>query len=304
MHPLSFSSRSGFSTLVALGITGFLLVLVTWLVTLFLQEMKITRSIYDGIVTYAGAEGAFEYAMMKVRNHREGFQDAVGTGDPEYSILSGTNTRTRGLTIEYTMQTQSTSYSGEIEPTEHLVIPLFVGDDDLIGDNSKKPTLWNDTTLSNFMSFSTDSPENLGWNILALEKATGETFGLAGSGKITPETQGNNRRLFADCYDASGNKMVSCNGSEVERLEYMVENNIKVQEFLQSGSLTDFYLVIFNHTALPVKCELTATKPFALPMSHISATAHIGGRAAQTIVLTENKSRLFESLKYGIFSNN
>jgi hypothetical protein len=75
MHSALLSSRSGFSTLVALGITGFLLVLVTGMVTTFLTEMKITRSIYDGMVTYAGAEGAFEYAMLKIKNHREGFQD-------------------------------------------------------------------------------------------------------------------------------------------------------------------------------------------------------------------------------------
>lgn len=50
------SSRNAFSTIVALGVIGFLLVLVSGLVTVFMREVKITRAVYDGILTYAGAE--------------------------------------------------------------------------------------------------------------------------------------------------------------------------------------------------------------------------------------------------------
>ncbi len=64
-------THRGFSILVALGTVGVLLIIVTGLATIYINEMKLSRMQYDNIIAYAGSEGAFEYALLKVKNHRE-----------------------------------------------------------------------------------------------------------------------------------------------------------------------------------------------------------------------------------------
>jgi hypothetical protein len=47
----------------------------------------LSRTSYDEVLAYANAEGMFEYAMLKVRNHREGFADIVTSSDTDGKIL-------------------------------------------------------------------------------------------------------------------------------------------------------------------------------------------------------------------------
>ena len=82
----------------------------------------------------------------------------------------------------------------------------------------------------------------------------------------------------------------------------MIENNMAVNDFIGSGNLTNFYLIVFNHYTNEVYVELSARSPFSLPLATVTASSELSGRAAQTIELSEDKSRLLESLKYGIFS--
>ena len=55
----------------ALGVIAILLIVVTGLASTYIREMKLSRTTYDEVIAYANAEGMFEYAMLKVRNHRE-----------------------------------------------------------------------------------------------------------------------------------------------------------------------------------------------------------------------------------------
>jgi Tfp pilus assembly protein PilX len=74
-------NNKGFSIIIAMGTIGVLLIIVVGLASTYLRELRLTRSSYDDIVAYASAEGMFEYGMLKVHNHREGFQDQVNTTD-------------------------------------------------------------------------------------------------------------------------------------------------------------------------------------------------------------------------------
>ena len=65
------TSRRGFSILVALATIGVLLIIVMGLATIYANELKLSRMQYDNVLAYAGSEGAFEYALLKVKNHRE-----------------------------------------------------------------------------------------------------------------------------------------------------------------------------------------------------------------------------------------
>ncbi len=55
----------------------------------------------------------------------------------------------------------------------------------------------------------------------------------------------------------------------------MVENLISVNDFLGDGSLSDFYLIVFNHTTTPVSYELTADSPFTLPMTEVEVRSYM-----------------------------
>ncbi len=57
--------------------------------------MKLSRLEYDNIFTYSQAEGAFEYAMLKVKNHQDGFQDSMNSSDPDGKIFTGSTARTQ-----------------------------------------------------------------------------------------------------------------------------------------------------------------------------------------------------------------
>jgi hypothetical protein len=76
-------------------------------------------------------------------------------------MLSGAVKRTQKLAIEYTMKTQSKDYSGAIAPTTHLVIPIFVGTDTLIGKESRNPNPNTGIEISKDINFRAQSTNKL-----------------------------------------------------------------------------------------------------------------------------------------------
>jgi Tfp pilus assembly protein PilX len=87
--------QKGFSTLMALGTIGILLIIVTGLATTYIREMRLSRTSYDEVLAYANAEGMFEYAMLKIRNHREGFSDSVTYTELDSKMLIPTTERAK-----------------------------------------------------------------------------------------------------------------------------------------------------------------------------------------------------------------
>jgi Tfp pilus assembly protein PilX len=119
------SHQRGFSTLMALGTISVLLILVTGLATTYMRELRLSRATYDEILSSAGAEGMFEYAMLKVRNHRDGFSDSVSLADVDGTILTPTTDRSKNLKSGYTIVASSTGSDFSVAPDSHLIIPLF-----------------------------------------------------------------------------------------------------------------------------------------------------------------------------------
>lgn len=69
--------------------------------------MKLSRLEYNNVLAYAQADGAFEYSMLKVANHRDGFQDRMLVTDPDKNLFSGSTDRTKSTTVGYTILSQS-----------------------------------------------------------------------------------------------------------------------------------------------------------------------------------------------------
>lgn len=128
----SHHNNHGFSTLMALGTIGILLIVVTGLASTYIRETKLSRTSYDEVLAYANAEGMFEYAMLKVRNHREGFADSVSRSEIDGDILTPTTERSRGMRSSYEIVANSIDESFPLAQNNHLIIPLFVSDESVI----------------------------------------------------------------------------------------------------------------------------------------------------------------------------
>lgn len=61
----------------ALGITAILMIVVTGLSVMYMREFKLSRLSYDEVLSSGSSEGMFEYGMLKIRNHADGFEDTV-----------------------------------------------------------------------------------------------------------------------------------------------------------------------------------------------------------------------------------
>lgn len=309
----SVTSRKGFSILMALWTTGILLIIMIGITSLYLNEMKLSRLQYDGIVAYAQAEWAFEYAMLKTVNHREWFQDAMTAEDPDGKVFFWISDRTKSVKTNYSIESHATDKIFTIDPSGHLIVPLFTWVGTPIGSRaSRSPLYETSTTTVSSLDLSVGSSSDIGWSIVAMD--SGKNISMAGSGSIDISKTGTVRTRWIDCYDSSGiQKPVSIplnlNGScpdpynemnNGQSIEYYFDKEMKVSDFLNSG-YTDPYLLIFNNSSSTQDVHMNTNTPFALPSLTVIAESR-KGNALQSIRFTEDKSKYYDALKYGVYN--
>lgn len=285
----------------ALGTISVLLIIVTGVANIFINEMKLSRTLYDDTVANLSAEWVFEYAMLKVRNHREWFSDSLVITDPDAKMFHLDSDRSRNLKIWYTLEANSTDKTFTIAQNDHLILPLFAAQEAYIGDSttSKKPA--KNTSITKVRDLSVSGIADMSWTIIA-QKGT-ESIGLSGSGVITAASIGSIRERSADCYDTNGDKLINCQELYAEILEYYFDTASTVGEFLSREDINDPYLMLYNPN-LPkeVRIQSNPVTPFALPLISLESTAQKND-SLQVYRFEEDKSRYFETLKYGIYNN-
>ncbi len=300
-HPL-LASRKGFSILVALGTVGVLLIIVIGIASVYQREITLSRMSYEDILTDARAEWAFEYAMLKVRNHREGFEDSMKTDDIDTLIFSGSSDRTKNTKTTYAIEAQTGSHIFTVGPDEHLILPLFVGSADLISTHSRNPSFSTGVTRTTGLQI-TWADANISWSIVAMSGS--ENVSLAGNGNIGTNEVGTMRLRWEDCLDSDG-KNINCNAVWVEEsLTYFYDLTGSVNEFLNSWgkfnktSIKDPYILIFNDgesSTITIKSDT----PYALPKLEVTAESR-KGNSLKSIRFMEDKSRYYDALKYGVY---
>jgi hypothetical protein len=171
----------------AIGTIAVLLIIVVGLASTYIREMRLARTSYDEVLAYANAEGMFEYAMLKVRNHREGFADTVTDSDLDGRILVPTTERSKRMQSSYTIEANSTDYTAQLEPNNHLILPLFASSESLLQQSvlSKNPN--PNTSVATVQNLEVNLG-NLSWTIVAMSGS--ESVGLTGSGNIDGSTTG------------------------------------------------------------------------------------------------------------------
>jgi hypothetical protein len=284
----------------ALGTIGILLIIVVWIANLFINELRLSRISYDEVVAYAGAEWAFEYGMLKVRNHREWFQDVLNSLEPDGTMLNLLSDRSKNMKTSYTIESASSNKVFAVWPTEHLIIPLFASKEDPIipGWVSKKPHknigVWKVANLY------VDGINGLKWTIVAMSGA--ESTWLSWEDDISPVSLWQIREQAADCYDSNGDDQ-SCSITYEEKLEYFWDKELKVSDYLLDPDITDPYLMIYNSGASTRSIRITSdpATPFSLPELTIEASAK-KNQSLQVFRFKEDHSKYYEALKYGIYN--
>lgn len=177
------------------------------------------------------------------------------------------------------------SYTGTIAQGGFEIIPLFYDDGARIQNTAKNPNK-NTSNIIKTSTFIVTQDGDINWNIIGND-SSGKTYGIAGTGSLmrsfgnTPSAniqQGFEKRMDADIMTA-GMKSIAV--------------------FL--NSYENNYLILSNTSANPTKYHISSPDGFALPVRSIAVSSTVG-KSKQNIDFLENRSRLFDILKYSVFN--
>lgn len=295
-------TQGWFSILLAIGTIAVLLIIVTSLAIMYIRESKLSRFSYNEVIASTAAEWIFEYGMLKVRNHRDGFQDAISPVEPDGKILEASTPRSTWLKTEYRIIASSTDHEFNISDTEHLIVPLFISNEWLIptGVESRIPTIH--TGITNTTGLNITGIWTLPWSIIAMSGS--QSIAITGTGDINSLTTGLIRIKSSQCYRKSDGTQISCTllAPGDEEIVYSYDTVMRLADFLSDPNITDPYFIMYNGSSTWATIHITSTSSFTLPTLTLNATANIWD-SSQIFQFTEDKWKYYDALKYGIYNN-
>ncbi len=280
-------NKAGFSTIIAILMTTFLTILSASILNLFLVENKMNHFLSDGISAYMSAEWALEYTLLKSVNHREGFSDIIVDSDAESVLLDTSATTNKKTTITSTLRASGNSYTGVIASGGFEIIPLFYDTGSVIQNTAKNPNKEN-IPLIKTSSFIVTQDGDIGWNIIGND-TMGKTFGIAGTGWALQRFGNKSEAIIQSGFEKHTDTTSDLMTAGTQTISYFLttyENN---------------YLILSNTSANPVTYSMVSPDIFALPVRSIIASSTVG-KSKQNIEFSENRSKLFDILKYSVFS--
>ncbi len=312
--------------MMALWIITILMILVSNVAMTFIREYKISRLSYDEVIAHASAEWAFEYAMLKSRNHRDGFQDSINNKDPDAQMFIPNSPRSKNLSTWYEMESQSTEHDFELNPQESVAVPLFSGTDDKISENSLVPLVW--TGVIQVKSLESTLPNTVNWEIAGMNGS--KNISISWTGSISSQTKGDVYLSFTlcsysswtgsisqvsenDCTDISGYESATTKEKQIfkQKLKWKVTDfldwdvefswiiNIKTdtgvgqQDKKIKLNLKDPYLILYNNGVKQEKITIKTDSPFTLPYYTIIATSRKWD-ALQIFEFSEHKKNMLD----------
>jgi hypothetical protein len=122
--------------------------------------------------------------MLKVRNHREGFEDSMKNDDIDALIFSGSSDRTKNTKTTYTIEAQTKDHTFAIGVNQHLILPLLSADGELLssGKSSKNPTYSSGILQVRSLSLDGTNLSDITWSIVGMSGS--ENVSLSGTGGI------------------------------------------------------------------------------------------------------------------------
>ena len=296
-------NTSGFSILMAIGTIGLLLIIVTSLAITYMRESKLSRFSYNEVLVSTAAEWAFEYGMLKVRNHKDWFQDGTFSGEIDGNILDLGTPRSRWLNTEYTISASSNNHDFYLSWWEYLIIPLFVSTGSAsLGVGSKSPVY--NKIADNTSNLNIWGIGGLSWTIVGMSGS--QNIAISWTGNISPTTRWNIRIKTSQCYSKIDGTTKSCNSLTPwdDEIIYTYDESKTISDFLSSKK--DPYFILFNSstsTSTPITVNFASSNPFSLPTITLTAISK-KWHTSQIFRFIEDKSKYYDALKYGIYNNN
>lgn len=292
----------------AIGTIWVLLIIVSSLTITYIRESKLSRFSYNEVLVGAAAEWAFEYGMLKISNHKDGFEDMVSPGEPDGQLLDLSTPRSKWLQTEYSIEASSTDKIFPLSGAEHLIIPLFTSDEWLMTSavGSKNPIYH--TGVTNTTNLSVSRIEWLSWTIIAMSGS--QNVAITGVGIISPSTLWLIRIKTSQCYSWTGSNAwdtIDCSTMDSakndEEILYTYDETKTIADFLSSKK--DPYLIIYNNNTgnpSPVLVNISSRAAFSLPTVTLTARSN-KAESSQIFQFTENKAAYYDALKYWIYNN-
>ena len=296
MHPRT--RKRWFSIIIVMLIVGFLIVLSTWVLTLVIQENKNTRLVYNSVATYAWAEWALEYSLLKVKNHQEWFSDSIDKTSWDYDVnLLSNNPDSPSIkdeSLEYEMLSNSKKYDWTIDAWWFEVIPLFYDEWIVFQNTSKNPNMWTSHIIKTH-KFKLTSPKELIWNII-WNDVTWDTFWITWTWWL-----GSSVWTWSDIN-------ISFWSLKKNETDTNLTDDSKMfsLEKIDIGSFMDQYdsnyLIINNPSNEQISYSIESPEGFSTPKIAIVWSSRIWNYK-QNVSFEEDKSKIFDILKYSLINN-
>ncbi len=296
------TNSSGSSILMAIGTIAVLLILVSSLAVSYIRESKLSRFSYNEVLVSTASEWIFEYGMLKIRNHKSGFEDATFSGEVDGNILDLSTDRSKGLHTQYSISSSSTSHVFSLSGSEQLVIPLFSSTGSALLWVASKSPIYN-TNVANTSNLEISGIGGLSWSIVAMSGT--QNIAIAGNGDISLATTGLLRITLSQCYSAVDGSPKSCSHLDPwdDEVLYSYDETKSIADFL--ANKTDPYFILYNSNtpaSPPILVNITSTRPFSLPTITLTANSKKWD-SSQIYEFIEDKWKYYDVLKYGIYNN-
>ena len=201
-----------------------------------------------------------------------------------------------------------TSYSGAIAPESFDIIPLFYENGKVLSVEDGKswkdprnpmkhtpPSAFDERISTTDFEFRILSGDRVVWNVIG-NGASGETLGISGIVYTT---------LPGDLSQGVQAQQGNITGTSLGMFRkydggVTSETTKSIEAFL--GSYVENYLVLYNPSATYVKYFLTSkdAASFTFPKTQITASGKVGNSIIH-LQMSEDKSRLYDILKYSLF---
>lgn len=284
-----------FSTIIALLITAFLIVLSSGVLQIMVQESKNTRIVTSSITTFAWAEWALEYWLYKIKNHSEWFEDKIIYPDDGESkiLVSDTFEPRKSPILQYEMNNFKKSYSWTILPWDYEIIPLFFDSWALNGINSKSPFTKN---VNKTLNIKLSTQWEIVWNILWNDTDWISKW-ITWIGKNVPAT------FWTDSFSTYSTWSIKISEDDSWMWDWIKKESINwskdIRQFLTENEMN--YLILFNPTESWIGFKLDSTDWFSSPNIEITWTSILWDYK-QNIQFSEKRSSVYDILKYSIYS--
>lgn len=283
--------KNWFTTIIAVIITAVLIMSTLWILELYISEGKINKVVYNSIASYAWAEWSLEYAMLKLKNHKEWFEDKIDENDFDSWLLKQANlVKNKNQTIFYEIENYSKSYAWTIWSYKFEIIPLFFDSWELIQKNSKdyrSETIKIERTEN--ISLKTKDQKSIIWNII-WNNSLWNTFWISWSWtEINNSSKGSKKDVF-----------------ETEWVFDFDFSLMSIWDFINNKNWNTYiyennYLILYNPNPEEITYNIDSKEWFGLPKTKIIASSKIW-EFRQNLNLERDNSEMFELLKYWVFN--